>query len=67
MMDHEHAPHNEDLQKKRELEKHEVTEVIGFLKRYGKLIGAGLLAAVVTVLVSRVYTHQKAASLAKAE
>jgi len=67
MMDHETAPKHDELHKKHELEKHEVTEVVGFLKRYGKLIGTGLLAAVVTVLVSKGCAHQKAASLAKAE
>lgn len=67
MTNHEHASHNEDLQKKHELEKHEVTEVVGFLKRYGKLIGTGLLAAAVTVLISKGCEHRQASRLAAAE
>lgn len=58
---------NADLQKKQELAKHEVQEVMGFLKRYGKLIGAGIVAAVVTVLVSRGCAQHKATKLATAE
>ncbi len=57
----------DDLQKNQELAKHEVQEVMGFLKRYGKLIGAGILAAVVMVLVSRGCAQHKATKLAKAE
>ena len=67
MMHHEHAPQTDDLQKKQELEKHEVLEVVGFLKRYGKLIGAGLLAAALTVIASSGFVHYKAANIAKAE
>jgi TolA-binding protein len=67
MMDQETAPQTDALQKKQELQKHEVQEVLGFLKRYGKLIGTGLLAAAVTVLASKGCSHQKAAKLAKAE
>lgn len=67
MMDQENAPQNDGLQKKQELEKHEVQEVLGFLKRYGKLIGAGILAAAVAVLASKGLAHHKAARLAEAE
>ena len=67
MMDQEKAPAHDHLQKKHELETHEVREVVEFLKRYGKLIGAGILAAAVTVLASRGCAHQKAAGIAKAE
>jgi TolA-binding protein len=63
MIDEKHT----DLQKKQELAKHEVQEVMGFLKRYGKLIGAGILAAVVMVFVSRGWAQHKATKLAKAE
>ncbi len=58
---------NDDPQKKHELETHEVQEVLGFLKRYGKLIGTGVLAAAVTVIASRGCAHHKAATLAAAE
>jgi len=67
MMDNETAPQHDDLQKKHGLEKHEVTEVVGFLKRYGKLIGIGVLAAAVTVIASRGYANYKASRLVKAE
>jgi TolA-binding protein len=67
MMDNEHAPQHDDLQKKQELGKHEVTEVVGFLKRYGKLIGTGVLAAAVTVIASRGFANYKASRLAEAE
>jgi TolA-binding protein len=67
MMDNETAPQHDDLQKKQALEKHEVSEVLGFLKRYGKLIGIGVLAAAVTVLVSMGIANYKASRLTKAE
>jgi TolA-binding protein len=67
MMDNENTPQHDDLQKKQELEKHEVTEVVGFLKRYGKLIGMGILAAAVTVIASRGGASYKASRLTKAE
>jgi predicted negative regulator of RcsB-dependent stress response len=67
MKDHEHTPQHGNLQKKQELEEHEVKEVLGFLKRYGKLIGAGILAAALTVVGSRVYANHKASRMAKAE
>ncbi len=66
-MNNETAPQHDDLQKKQELEKHEVTEVLGFLTRYGKLIGAGVLAAAVTVLVSIGSANYKASRLTNAE
>ena len=67
MKDHEHTPKHADLQKKQQLEANEVTEVVSFLKRYGKLIGAGALAATVSVAASSGYAHHKAARLAQAE
>jgi TolA-binding protein len=67
MMDNETAPQHDDLQKKHEMEKHEVTEVVGFLKRYGKLIGIGVLAAAVTVIASMGFANYKASQLTKAE
>lgn len=67
MKNHEHAPQHADLQKKQQLEEHEVMEVVSFLKRYGKLIGAGVLAATVTVAASSGYARHKAARLAQAE
>jgi predicted negative regulator of RcsB-dependent stress response len=67
MMDNEHTPQHDDLQKKQALEEHEVQEVVGFLKRYGKLIGTGILAAAVTVLASRGCASHKVSKLAKAE
>jgi TolA-binding protein len=67
MMDQKHAPQHDDLQKKQAIEAHEVKEVIGFLKRYGKLIGTGVLAATVTVIASRAYAHHKASKLVNAE
>lgn len=57
----------DDLQKKQTLEDHEVKEVLGFLKRYGKLIGAGVLAAAVTVIGSSALAHHKASQLTNAE
>jgi predicted negative regulator of RcsB-dependent stress response len=57
-------PHSQEQQ---ELQQHEVKEVLRFLKRYGKLIGAGILTAVVVVLVSRGIAHHKVAKLAEAE
>ncbi len=67
MMDNEHAPQHDDLQKKQALEEHEVQEVVGFLKRYGKLIGTGILAATVTVIASKGFANHKASRLVKAE
>lgn len=66
-MDNEHAPQHEDLQKKQALAQHEVQEVVGFLTRYGKLIGTGILAAAITVIISSGIAHYKASRIAKAE
>ncbi|NOU36587.1 MAG: tetratricopeptide repeat protein [Kiritimatiellaceae bacterium] len=67
MMDREHTPGHEDLLKKQALKEQEVHEVLGFLKRYGKLIGTGLLAAIIAVIASRGFANYKASNLAKAE
>jgi len=67
MMDNETAPQHDDLHKKQTLEKHEVKEVLGFLTRYGKLIGVGVLAAAVTVIASMWSANHKASRLAEAE
>lgn len=67
MTDHEHTPAHTDLQHKQAREEHEVKEVVGFLKRYGKLIGTGIAAAALTVIAARIYTNHKASVLAKAE
>ncbi len=67
MKDHGHGPKHNDLLKKQALEENEVKEVLGFLKRYGKLIGAGILAAALTVIGSRLYANHKATMMAKAE
>lgn len=58
--------HNK-VQKQHELEQHEVTQVLEFLKRYGKLIAAGVIAATAAVLVSRGAASHKAAKVAEAE
>lgn len=50
-----------------ELEQHEVTQVLDFIKQYGKMIGVGLLAAVVAVLVSKGISHQKTEKTIQAE
>jgi predicted negative regulator of RcsB-dependent stress response len=60
-------PKHEEVQKKRDLEQHEVKQVLEFLQRYGKLIGAGVVAAAVAVLVSRGLAASKAAKIAEAE
>jgi len=67
MMDQEHAPKHDALRKKQALEAHEVQEVVGFLKRYGKLIGTGVLAAILTALGSRLYMNHKAEQMTAAE
>jgi outer membrane protein assembly factor BamD (BamD/ComL family) len=67
MTEPQHAPQHDELQKKQALEEHEVKEVIGFLKRYGKLIGTGLLAAVVAALASKGCAQYKASRLAASE
>ncbi len=53
--------------KQHELEQHEVKQVLDFLKQYGKLILAGIIAATVAVLVSRGLAARKAARMADAE
>jgi len=60
-------PKHEEVQKQRELEQHEVKQVLEFLQRYGKLIGAGVVAAAVAVLVSRGLAASKASKIAEAE
>lgn len=67
MTDKKSHPSHEEQQKKKELEQHEVTQVLDFLKHYGKLIGAGLAAATVAILLSRAYATHKATKLAEAE
>jgi tetratricopeptide (TPR) repeat protein len=67
MKDREQTPAHDNLHKKQEIEAHEVQEVLGFLKRYGKLIGTGVLAAVLTAIGTRVYAHHKATRMAEAE
>lgn len=67
MMDDKHTPQHDNLQHKQTLKEHEVKEVLGFLKRYGQLIGTGVLAAALTVIGSKVYAHHKAARITQAE
>lgn len=59
-------PHG-DLQKQQELEQHEVQEVLGFLRRYGSLIGAGVAAAALVALGSMGFRHYQAGRTAAAE
>ncbi len=66
-MSNEHSPQHNDLQKNHEFEQHEVKQVLEFIKQYGKMIGIGLLAAVVAVLVSRGVSHQKTEKTIQAE
>lgn len=58
---------HEKVQKQHALEQHEVTQVLDFLKQYGKLIVAGAIAATVTILVSRGVASHKAMKIAEAE
>lgn len=67
MKDTEHSPKHDEIKKQRELEQHEVKQVLNFLTRYGKLIAAGAIAAIVVVLVSRGMAANKATKIAKAE
>ncbi|MBC8206579.1 MAG: tetratricopeptide repeat protein [Kiritimatiellales bacterium] len=60
-------PKHDELQKKHALEQHEVKQVLNFLKRYGTLIGAGIVAATVAVLASHALAANKAAKIAEAE
>ena len=66
-MDKNNNPQHDELQKKHELEQHEVKQVLNFLKRYGTLIGAGVIAATVAVLASRALAANKAAKITEAE
>lgn len=63
----EHSPQHEEVQKQHALEQSEVLQVLNFLKQYGKLIGAGILAAIIMVLISTSYTQYKTKRLATAE
>lgn len=67
MKDNKHSPQHEEVQKQHELEQHEVTQVLEFLKRYGKLIGAGIVAAAIAIIVSQNMAARKAADIAEAE
>ncbi len=54
-MDTQHT----EIEKKHQLEQHEVKQVLEFLKRYGALIGAGVVTAAITLLISRgIATHR---------
>lgn len=54
-------------QHKNSLEQHEVKEVLGFLKRYGSLIGTGILAAALTLIGSTLYSQRQAEKRVTAE
>ena len=60
------SPHDK-VQKQHELEQHEVKQVLEFLKRYGKLILAGVIAATVAVVATRGLAARKAVQIAEAE
>ncbi len=66
-MSKDHSPQHNDLQKEHELKQHEVKQVLKFLKHYGMLIGIGVLAATLAILVSKGCAHQKTEKLARAE
>lgn len=66
MKNHPHSPEHNTLVKKHELETNEVLEVLGFMKRYGKMIGAGLIAAAIMAILSSGYSHYKAKQQTKA-
>ena len=66
-MDQDKNPQHDEIQKKHELQQREVAQVLNFLKRYGKLIGAGILTATIVVLASRAMASHKAAKIAEAE
>lgn len=59
--EHNHSQEHQDL------EQHEVKQVLNFLTHYGKLIGIGVLAATVVILVSRGCVRQKVTKMAQAE
>lgn len=65
-MSNDHSPQHTDP-KDHELEQHEVAQVLDFLKHYGKLIGIGILAAAVAILVSKGCAQHKVSKLAQAE
>jgi predicted negative regulator of RcsB-dependent stress response len=67
MTDHGHAPQHEESTKKQELAQHEVQEVLGFLKRYGKVIGAGALAAALAALAFRGVVYYQSTQRIRAE
>lgn len=60
-------PQHDQVQKHRELEQHEVKQVLDFIKSYGKLIVAGAVVAAVTMIATRVYHAKKAADIVAAE
>jgi len=62
-----HSPDHEQIERHRELEQHEVTEVLKFLKKYGTLVGIGVLAAVAAALFTTGRAHVKANREAKAQ
>lgn len=66
-MNKDKNPQHDEIQKKNELQQHEVVQVLNFLKRYGKLIGTGVLVAAIVVLASRGMAARKAARIAEAE
>ena len=59
--------HEQQQEHKKELEQHEVQEVLGFLKRYGTLIGAGVLAAAAVILINRGCAHMKTSRQVQAD
>jgi len=65
MTDKNHAPHAEH--KDHEVEQHEVKQVLNFLTHYGKMIGVGVLAAAVVILISRGLSQRQANKMAQAE
>ncbi|MCK5843067.1 MAG: tetratricopeptide repeat protein [Victivallales bacterium] len=65
-MSNNHTPQHTDP-KDHELEQHEVKQVLIFLKHYGKLIGIGLLAAIVVILISKGVSQQKTNKIVEAE
>ncbi|MFA5688667.1 MAG: tetratricopeptide repeat protein [Kiritimatiellales bacterium] len=61
----EHDPQQQERHK--ELEQHEVKEALKFLKRYGTLIGAGITAAAVIVLITHSCSMRSVARQLQAE
>lgn len=55
------------LQKTKKLEQHEVKQVLGFLKHYGKMIVIGVVAATLVILASKGAARWKADKTAQAE